>query len=53
MGFVRSRPPPVTGDAYPLPGCYSMVAPAMHLEQHERGNHVVQLAQRGAFRVTT
>ena len=39
--FVRSLLTAVTGGPQPPPGSYCMDAPAMHLEQHERGNHVV------------
>jgi hypothetical protein len=39
--FVRSRQTAVTGVARPPPGAYDMDAATMHLEQHERGNHVV------------
>jgi len=39
--FVRSRHTAATGGPRPPPGSYDMDAPAMHLEQHERGNHVV------------
>jgi hypothetical protein len=39
--FVRSLLTAVTGARARRPGSYCMDAPAMHLEQHERGNHVV------------
>jgi len=43
-----SRCAAVTGFARPLPGSYGMNVPAMLLEQHESGIHVVWPGARGA-----
>jgi hypothetical protein len=49
---VRSRRTAVTAGPAPaarfILGSYCMDAPAMHLEQHERGNHAVRSGTGGA-----